>query len=275
MKKFNLITVSIAMFFMVNLSFSQKSITLKYNLQENDQYNYITETDQSISMETDGVPMIIEMKLYMEMLYKILDKTSERNTIEGQINRVKMTQSIFGMNINYDSNDSTADPMLAKMDEEFQKILKKPFDMTMDHEGKINNLDLSNIGDNNDLASNFNSGTSFAVFPKNSIKIGESWNADIEPAAKSDMRYTVKYTLVKIENNEATISIEAVISANQVEEVSLNLEGTMNGEMIVDTKSGWLIESLLTQNLKMDLEQEDITIPATSTGTIKTTSTKI
>lgn len=276
MKKINLTNVSILMFFMFNLAFGQKSIELKYNLQENDQYQYTTETKQNITMEADGMEMDMEMGIDMFLIYTIGSQTNENISIDGKINRIKMSQSIFGMNVDYDSDQPNSNnPMLSELDEEFQKILEKPFNIAIDYFGNIKNLDLSNIAENNELANSFNSGTSFAIYPKNKINIGDSWNEDIVPSPKSDMKYTVKYTLVKIENTQAKINFEGVITANKVNDVDLNLSGTVNGEMLVDTTSGWLIESLLTQNLKMDIQQGDIIIPATSVGTIKSTSTKI
>lgn len=276
MKKIKQSILILTMLFLVNPIFSQKSIELKYRLQKNDQYQYTTETNQNIKMDVNGMEMSMDMNVSMDMVYKIVDQNNENNNISGEIKRITMSQSLFGMSIDYDSDKPNPDdPMLAEINDEFQKILNSEFHFSIYPEGKMNSVDLNNINENNELANNFNSGTSFAIYPKNSINIGETWSEDIVPAAGSDMKYMVKYTLLKIENNHATIGIEGVVSANSVNEVDLKLKGTINGEMIVNTESGWLIESLLTQNLEMDIEQEGVILPATLIGTIKNTSTKI
>lgn len=276
MKKLNQSILILTILLIANPSFSQKSIELKYRLQKNDQYQYTTETNQNIKIDVNGMEMSMDLNVSMDMVYKIIDQNYENNNISGEIKRITMSQSLFGMSIDYDSDKPNPDdPMLAEINDEFQKILNSEFHFSIDPEGKINSIDLSNINENNELSSNFNSGTSFAIYPKNNTNIGETWSEDIVPTAGSDMKYIVKYTLLKIEDNHATIGIEGVISANNVNDVDLKLEGTINGEMIVNTASGWLIESLLTQNLEMDIEQDGVILPAKSTGTIKNSSTKI
>lgn len=276
MKKIKQSILILAMLFLTNPIFSQKSIELKYRLQKNDQYQYTTQTNQNIKMDVNGMEMSMDMNVTMNMVYKIVDQNNENNNISGEIKQITMSQSLFGMSIDYDSDKPNPDdPMLAEINDEFQKILNSEFHFSIDPEGKINSIDLSNINENNELANNFNSGTSFAIYPKNNTIIGETWSEDIVPAAGSDMKYMVKYTLLKIEDNHATIGIEGVISANSVNDVDLKLEGTVNGEMIVDSITGWLIESFLTQNLEMDIEQDGIILPATLTGTIKNSSNKI
>ena len=44
--------------------------------------------------------------------------------------------------------------------------------------------------------------------------------------------------------------------------------------MIVDVKSGWLIESTVDQDIELDVEQNGQRFPATISGSIKTVSAK-
>ena len=87
---------------------------------------------------------------------------------------------------------------------------------------------------------------------------------------------SAKYTLVKLTGSQATLQLDGIITANKMEDVNadLNLSGLQKGEIIVDVKTGWLIESKVEQELKMDIEQDGVKFPATISGLITTTSKK-
>jgi hypothetical protein len=276
MKKTTLFKTSILMLFVVGTAFSQKSIELKYNLKTNDQYNYNTETSQMITIEAEGQEMEMEMAIQMNLVYKILNKPDNAIELDGTIKRIKLAQSFYGMEINYDSDSiTTGNPMIEQLNDEFKKVIDQSFKISMDTQGKLSSMDLSLIGDNKEISNNFNSGTSLAIYPTHKVNVGDSWNEDIKPTEESDMEYKVKYTLLNIKGKQATIGIEGVITANTVNNVDLMMDGTVTGEMTVDIETGWLIESLMTQNLTMEIQQEDMTFPATAIGTIRNTSSKI
>jgi hypothetical protein len=54
----------------------------------------------------------------------------------------------------------------------------------------------------------------------------------------------------------------------------MKMNGTMTGEMRVDVNTGWLIESVLNQEIELDIEQNGQKFPATISGTVTTTSEK-
>jgi len=257
-------------------SFAQKSVELKYNLTEGDVYNYVMDLDQDIVFETNGQTMALDMFMTFEMTQKVAEVTADSIKLEGQINRVKSKQAIFGMEVNYDSDDpsSAQNPMTAKMGEEFAKILNKSFYMMMDVQGNLGTMDLSNVSSNEELANNINSGSQFAIYPKGKISVGDSWEEDINPVETSDMKFHATYTLLKVSGKEATLGVSGVITANTMEDMEMKMDGTMKGEMVVDVKTGWLIKSTMDQEISMDIEQNGMKFPATINGTTVTTSTK-
>jgi len=280
MKNNNLIKSMILAFIMplfLSTAFGQKSVSLKYNLNEGDLYSYNLEVDQDIVFETNGIVMALDMLMMFEMTQKVVEVTADSIKLEGQIKRVKMSQSAFGMEMKYDSDDpaTSQNPMMAKAGEESSKILNKSFYMMMDHQGKLGNMDLSNISDNEDFANSINSGSQFAIYPKGKIKVGDTWEEDIKPVETSDMQIRARYTLLKVTGKQATIGVDGIISANKMNDAELKMNGTMKGEMIVDVKTGWLIESNMDQEIEMDIEQAGQKMPATISGTIKTTSVKL
>ena len=279
MKNINLIKLMTLAFIMplfLSTAFGQKSVELKYNLTPGDQYSYNMELDQDIVFETNGIVMAVDMLMIFEMTQKVIEVTADSIKLEGQIKRVKMTQGVMGMEVKYDSDDpaSGENPMTAQISTEFKKILNKSFFMMMDHQGKLGTMDLSNVSENDELANIINSGSLFAIYPKGKIKIGETWEEDITPVETSDKQFHAKYTLLKVTGKQATIGVDGIISPNEMNDGELKMEGTMKGEMIVDVKTGLLIESNMDEEIEMDIEQAGQKMPATISGTIKTTSVK-
>ena len=125
---------------------------------------------------------------------------------------------------------------------------------TMDNKGKIIDIDLSNISDNNELTNNLTSGSTYAVYPDGKIKVGDSWENDIVPLEGSEMIVHIKYTLLKVSRSQATIGIEGLLSGNEVNGEEINLNGTTVGEMIVDKKTGMLITSTIDLEMEMEME---------------------
>lgn len=279
MKNTKLLPVLITALFMITAvlqSFAQKSIELKYVLKQGDVYNYVMDTDQDIVFETNGQTMALSNIMTFTMEQKVAEVSSDSIKLDGQIKRVQSTQAIFGMEVKYDSDDpsSAENPMVAKMAEEFVKILDKSFYMSMDHKGNMGNMDLSGVTDSEDVANNLNSGSQFASYPEGKVKVGESWEKEINPAEASDMMLTATYTLLKISGKTALLGIKGKITANKFADSDMKMDGTMSGEMLVDAKTGWLIESTLDQEIELDIEQNGMRFPASISGTITTTSEK-
>jgi hypothetical protein len=84
------------------------------------------------------------------------------------------------------------------------------------------------------------------------------------------MKVHVVYTLLKMTRKQAVIGVEGVLSGNEVEGQEINLSGTTTGEMIVDRKTGMLIQSTIDTEIALDLERGDVKIPATMMSTSET-----
>jgi len=255
--------------------FSQKSIDLKYNVQKGDQYNYSINLDQDVSFQTNGQTMALNQKMMFVTTSAVTEENSDSLTMKISIDRIKMTQGIFGMEITYDSDDSTTlqNPMAAKIAESMSDMIDKSYIQVMDTRGNILRTDMSDLT-SDDVANNLNSGTQFGIYPDHPVKAGDSWETDIKPLKGSDMKVHGKYTLMKISGHEATIQFEGTLSANNVQDMDMKLSGTQKGQMLVNVKTGWLIESTIDQEMTLDIEQNGQKFPAAISGTITTKSSK-
>ncbi|MCF6170760.1 MAG: DUF6263 family protein [Bacteroidales bacterium] len=280
MKNYNrilLLTIAMLMPGLFLTISAQKTVELRYNLNQGDKYEYNIETEQDIAFETNGQTMVVTSKIGFEMTGTVENNERDSIVVKTTINRVTMLQSLFGMEIKYDSDDpSTAEnPMAAQISSIMKDLVGSSYTMTMDNRGNVKNMDLSDITRNDDLAKNLSSGSNYAIYPDQKVGVGDTWEKDIEPLRTSDMKYHIKYTVLKTNNKQTTLGIEGTISANKVNNEDMNLHGTQSGEMIVDTKTGWLIEATIDQEVSMNIEQAGQKFPASITGTTITKSSKI
>jgi hypothetical protein len=270
--------VLFATFMMANLSsvLAQKSVDLEYNVNEGDKYNFVTNIDMDMSFEAMGSAMTMQSVMIVEMT-SVVSKV-ENNEINQDLffDRIAMNQKVMGMEINYDSDDSSTynSGMGAQIGIEMNKIIGKSVSMIIDNKGNIIDLNVSDVT-SSDITNNITSGNTFAVYPEGEVKVGDSWDADIEPLEDSEMKIHVKYTLLKASRKQATIGIEGTITANVVEGQELNMDGTTSGEMIVDVKSGMLISSTIDTEMAMDIEQGELKFPAVMMSTSETHVEKV
>jgi hypothetical protein len=279
MKKQSLFTVLNVILLLSFSSISlqgQKSADLKYNLNQGDTYSYIINIDQDVVFEANGQTMALDVQMTFESSTLVDGVTADSINLESTIDRVKMTQGIFGMQVTYDSDDpaTAQNPMAAQIAQSMGMVVGKSYTQVMDLKGNVIRMDMGNLTENDDLANNLNSGAQFGLYPDYKVKVGDSWEKDIAPVKESDMKVHAKYTLTKLSGKTATIQFDGIISANTMQDMDMKMDGTQKGEMIVDVNTGWLIESTINQDIELDVEQNGQKFPATISGTINTTSAK-
>ncbi len=257
--------------------YAQKHIELKYKVNKGDVYQYNMNIDQDIVFDAGGQTMALDQLMDFRMTSKVTDKAEDDFTVTSAIDAIKMTQGIFGMQITYDSEDPTSleNPMVAKIAETLSELIGAEYTMVMDNKGHVKEIDASAFSQNDDIANNISSGSNYAVYPEGKIGIGDTWDGDVTPLENSDMKVNMSYTLLKVSGKQATIGLNGTIKANNMDGDEMRLDGTLSGEMTVSTQTGWLIKSVIDQEIELDLEQNGQTFPATISGTITTTSEKM
>jgi hypothetical protein len=276
-KMISFITVILLLHGFVFNAIAQKSVELGYKLSPDTKYTYNIGTDLDIVFEANGMTMALDNIMNFETIATIESVSDDSIHIGTEIKRIASTQKMFGMEVKYDSDDpSTAqNPMAAQIAAAFGGIIGKSYLVVMDTKGNIIRTDMKQLTDNNDFADNLNSGTQYALYPPQRVKVGDTWEQDINPIETSDMKVHAKYTLLKISGKTATLAVEGTVSANTISDQNITMNGTQKGEMTVDTKTGWLIKSVIDQELEMDIDQGVQKIPASVSGTTTITSSEL
>ena len=273
-KKMAIVTALLMLPLFLTSVLAQKKVSLSYQLEQGQIFKTTTNIDQDIVFEANGQPMALDQKMIFKSSSFVEKVEKDSITIKTTIDAVRMEQSIFGMEIVYDSEDesTTEDPMAAEVGKAMSKIIGASMATIVDEKGNVKKYDLGNFADNSEMANNLTSGNSYTVFPEGKITVGHSWEADITPMKNSDMKSHTKYTLTKISKKTVTIEVLSTITANNVEGEDMKMQGEIIGEIIVDRKTGWTIQSDMDMETELELEQNGMKFPATISGTINVVS---
>jgi len=274
LKKMAMVTALLMLPLFITTIFAQKKVSLSYQLELGQKFDIVTEIDQDIVFEANGQPMIFDQKMIFKTSSFIEKVEKDSITIKITIDAIRMEQSIFGMEILYDSEDESTmeNPMAAEVGKVMSKVIGANIAAIIDEKGNVKKYDLSNLGDNSQMANNLTTGNSYTVFPEGKVSVDDSWEADITPLKNSDMKSHTKYTLKKITKKTVTIEILSTITANNIDGEDLKMEGEITGEIIVDRKTGWTIQSDMDMETELELEQNGMKFPATISGTINVVS---
>ena len=276
LKKMAVVVALIILPVFIISSFAQKKVNLSYKLEQGKSFNIITVVDQDIVFDANGQTMTLDQTITTKSVSKIESVGDGQLTINTTMSAMRMAQSIFGMEIIYDSEDETTkqNPMAEKIGEALEKLIGASYSTIIDNKGNVLSYDLGEFASNDDMANNISSGNSYVVFPEGKVAVGSSWEADITPLKESDMKVHSKYTLIKASKKSATIKVESIITANNIEDEELKMDGTITGEIIVNAKTGWTTESTMDMEMELEIDQGGVKFPASISGTITLESTE-
>ena len=278
MKRTNKFLLVVAMMMLpgfIMTTYAQKAIELKYNLKKGSKYQSTMDMTQDVDMEVQGQSMVMNSEMNFEFDYTVTDVRADSFDLQTVINAIKMKQSVMGMDIIYDSKDTSTynNPMVGtKISDEMNKLIGAAITTTNSVNGNVGKVDMGTLDKDNDIARNMKSSFSQATYPDHKVKVGDSWTNDITTTGMADMTMHMKYTLTKFNRKQAFINVEATIESP---DVTAKLKGTMSGEMTVDRKTGWVVHSTFDQDFEMQMEQQGMSFPATISGSYEINSKKV
>ncbi|GMT45093.1 MAG: hypothetical protein IEMM0006_0925 [bacterium] len=256
---------------------AQKKVWLKYNLKKGEKYISHMNANQDVDMEAQGQTISINQIVTSDISTVVSDVTPKEIKTTNTLDKMTMKQTMFGQELKYDSSDPStfASGRGKLLGDALNKLIGKPYGITMDHLGNISAYDLSALlKGNGKISGNIKSGNNYVIFPDHKVKVGDSWEADIKPMKTDNMKIHIKYTLKKLSGKKATIGLDGTITANNIAGQNVDLSGTWTGEVVVNTKTGWTTASHISQDIKMKEERNGMEIPVTISGIVTSTSEK-
>lgn len=246
---------------------SSASKMLKLNLQKGQAYDYdmITDFDQEIMGQ--------EVKMSMNMGYSldVIADSGNIRTVNTEVNRIKMDMQMMAMKFSIDTDkpasESDTTTMQGKLSLAFSKlgeVMKgKKFEMKVDKEGKVIEISgfdqiFSSLADSSNMESEERTKALqslkeqmngqeakdqftelFAIFPQKEVRVDDTWEKDYETTGRIAAKNHTVYKVKDIEGDIVTVSAKTKFESSR----EIKLDGNKNGIVIVDSRSGLVVNS--------------------------------
>jgi hypothetical protein len=296
MKKITFLLAFLAVVFTATGILSCKSASeaaggkvLKFNLEKGKGYNYEMVWD----MDTKAMGQESKISVDAQYAMEIKDDDGKIKTVETVYKSIKMGMNVMGMQLDMNSdkpiNDGNAEKNpLIMMNKIISGITNKPFLAKVDAEGnvlevtgfdKIVNGMIDSMGLDPQLKAQvevsmkeqFNEQTIkdnfaqlFTIFPNKEVKKGDSWEKSHSTGGRLGAKFNTTYTVKDIDGDFITLTAKSNISSADKD---TNIEGVQTGNIIVDSKTGLMVNAEFNQDIKT--KAENVTVDIIGKGRIK------
>jgi Family of unknown function (DUF6263) len=261
---------------------STKSATttkmLRFNFENGKGYDY------EMNMEMDmGSQMKMDMLNYYSMDVTADDGATK--TITTRIDRVKMKMNMAGMDITVDSDakgsGDEASPV-AILNKIFGAITGRQFIMKVNAEGRVQEVSgftemaaamADSMGlegeDRKKMMAAFNESFNekgmksqfervLYIFPNKEVKVGDTWDRETVVAGQMAGSYKSTYIVKEIEGDMVTLEEKTKIEGDAGKADTMS--GNVSGLLVVDSKTGLVVNADQDVTLKMEKDGQKITI---------------
>jgi hypothetical protein len=199
-----------------------------------------------------------------------------------------MNMNVMGMEIDINSDKPVAnddeDPKknpLGMMSKMITSLVNKPFVVKVDEEGKVlevtgfdkiitDMIDAMNVDENlkaqtlasmKDQFSEQSIKDQFAqcfyIFPNKEVKVGDSWDKTFTTGGKMASKNVTTFTVKGIEGNHVSLTTRTKISSDTPGQ---EISGTQSGNVLVDSKSGLMINAEFDQDINVQTQGQSVTV---------------
>lgn len=276
----------VVLFLCANTLQAKSKVLLRFNLKKGTTYEMTMTTTSKVEQKMAGQEVKIDQKMVFVLAYKVKDVLPNKNfLLEYSMPKIMMDMNVNGQKMSFDSSvDDETNPMNAAL-KGFDQI---HLNIEMTSTGKVVRVEgiddyLKKISVNNQLAqtmqmlSNENSFGSFIeqtfnYFPENEIKKEDKWSVSFKMPTFMELDTKMDFEVASIEKNDVLLNVNSDIKIDSPIEkngmkIQMNMTGTQNGTMTIDSNDGWIKSSELTQKFDMNMKMknpqsgEDMEIP--------------
>ena len=261
----------------------------KFNLENGKGYDY----EMVFDLQTKVGPQTINMTVGGEYSMNITGTEGDVKSVATSYKSMRMNMQAGGMNIDIDSDkplaeDGNGKDPLQMMNRVFKGLVGKQFIIKVDESGKVlevtgfdkiltGMVDSMGMEDNMkmqieaSLKDQFNNESIkdqfaqvFTIFPNKEIKVGDSWEKSYSTTGKMGATFTTTYTAKEIEGDHITLASKTKITSKEGGE---EISGDQTGNIIVDSKTGLMINAEFDQNMEVNAQGQKVQV--TGKGKIK------
>lgn len=231
----------------------EKGVTLRLHPQKDKVYLIKSKTTQTNTMKFQGQSMSSTQTFETKQSLTAKEVSDTKNVFETQIDAMKVTISQMGMSFTYDSeNPQDTSPMIADQIGEFDKILKKPVNVTYDNLGHLEeatNFEMSQLSN------------AIIELPEDEVNVGSEWTyTKTQEVSNMVMTVTMKVTVTDITKKGVNVSFAGTVD-------SKDITGTYEGTSTISQQTGMVVNSSIKNKISMTITEQGMTMPMTVNGT--------
>lgn len=273
-------------------AWTQRSVQLKFNLEQNKVYRLKSVTQQNMSQTMGGMQRNTTINSTTAVSLKVMETAEDYMVVEFRFDTILINTNTAGMNFEINSTlpgDLESDDIGKVLSVFMNRYCSNPLFAKMTYEGKVIEFinvklftdyvmkDLDSIksqmaqmikGRAKTMADPSSIQTSIesilAYLPGKKVSKGDSWDLTLDMNS-GGMMYQTKshYKLNELKGDVADIDFESTIDpadSGPVEvdgnQITNNIRGTSKSNMTIDTGSGMLIESTGKFHMEGDISVE-------------------
>ena len=252
MKRISLIAI-ITVLAISALSFTAgKGVILRLKPAKDKVYVIKSKSTQTNTMKFQGQSMSSTQNFEITQSLTAKEVSETKNVFETQIDAMKITISQMGMSFTYDSeNPQKTSPMIADQASEFDKIIKKPVDVTYDNLGRLEetaDFEMSQISN------------VIIELPEDEVSVGSEWTyTKTQEISDIEMTVTMKVTVTGINKKGVDVSFTGTVD-------SKDITGSYEGTSTISQQTGMVVNSSIKNKISMTINEQGMTIPMTVNG---------
>lgn len=262
-------------------SLAQKPLLL--NLKKGETYLQKTSIELKMNQQFGGMDMEVGITNVQDLNFKVVDVKDSLFFFEIAYTKLKMAVNAQGMNMEY-SSDVKKDKASAIL----SSMVSKPFRATISNTGFVHKIEADSLikavvgasGDPNDpetaamsaqIRNSFgeaslkdNIASSLAMFTPTKVSKGSKWATRRQLTGQMPLISDINFELVEETPTTYSIRMNSAVSSpkdapaisNAGMEMKYSVNGSVEGTIVVDKATGWIISNTSEQVLKgvMDIQ---------------------
>lgn len=283
------------------ISCKENKADLKLNLEKGIKYYYSFVNNQDITQEMMGDTVKFVQSITWGYQLEVTEVKEGVMTIKTTYDHIKMSNDNQVYNLSYDSKEPLDSTNIFAF--VMSNFIDKSFTMDVSSDGTVSNIVgfddiftsiLAELGEDGEiiiqnLRSQFSEETvsenlelGFKIFPKEVVKIGDTWNIMNIVNGPFSMDIDNTYTLKSIKSGVATVELTSTIK--QDDEITgiadlpgaeISIDGSQKGELQIEIKTGLVIKSTINQEINQLIKAQGMEIPVYVKSDLEITSKKL
>ena len=257
------------LFISCNLGGSGEAYTLKMRLAKGDHFTQDMDIKMEMAMEMMGQKMNTKMDMKGDMIFEVLGDSSNLKKLTMTYGNLKMGMGFDGMgmnNMNFDSVMTAAASRIngrvvtMYLNDKNEVVETSGFgevmiDETLEAATKEQIKKMFSKEQMNSML-----GMMFQMYPDKPVRVGDSWEKEIETAmAEIKMKAKGKYKLKSVKDGIAYIDVSGKFNGKgsmnqQGVNVDMDMSGDQEGTISIGLADGYLKDNNFKMNIKAEME---------------------